>query len=216
MGTLGETMTDVRTRFISIDDHPTISEALLRASESYDDLEMVGSFRSIESVPNPLRIPRELTDVAVVDLTLPGVRGLDGVAAVVGWGLDVVVFSATAHERVAREALRRGARGFIGKSAPTVEVLDAIRRASRGDRFIVDVESTPGPVVDLTASEEHLLRHLSSETRSAALAAVLGISPATVDNRIWSLYDKVGLEGNDRTRPRLASWAAENGFSLPD
>ena len=44
-------------RFVSIDDHPSISDALRQASAGYDDLEMIGSFTSVSSVPNPLRAP---------------------------------------------------------------------------------------------------------------------------------------------------------------
>ncbi len=203
-------------RFISIDDHPTISDALRQAAEAYDDVQMVGAFRSIESVPKPARARGVVADVVILDLSLPGTGGMSGVETAAGWGLDVIVFSATAHDRVAREALQRGAKAFVGKSLPTAQVLDAVRRVAQGEVFIDGVESTIGPIVDLTAAEDQLLRLMATETRSATLAELTGVSPATVDNRISILYDKIGLDDDERSRSRLGAWARRNGYALPD
>lgn len=200
-------------RFISIDDHPAISEALGRVAEQYDDLEMVGSFRSIESVPRPCRIPGAVADLAIVDLSLPGVSGVAGIRAVAGWGLRVVAFTATAHERTAHDVLDAGAAAVVGKSVSTLEVLDAVRRVMSGDRFTVGVEPVPQLIADLTPAEEFLIRCLTTESRSTALARLTGVSEATVDNRISTLYDKAGLVATDRTRARLANWAEARGYS---
>ena len=91
-------------RFICIDDHPVISDAIGRAAADYDDLELLGAFTSIESVPKPLRSPDNF-DVALLDLSLPGAAGIDGVRAVVAWGVKVLVYTATAGSRHAEMVL---------------------------------------------------------------------------------------------------------------
>ena len=198
-------------RFICVDDHPSIADALGQSAADYDDLEMVGGFTSIEAIPRPSREPGGTADVMVLDLSLPGVVGLEALETVVGWGWTVLVFSATVHERVARAALKAGAAGFVAKSVSTSQVLEAIRRVGRGEQALVGVEAAMHKA-SLTAAEEQLLALLSGESRSTELARLTGVTAATIDNRISALYDKLGLQGASRTRTRLTAWARENGY----
>jgi DNA-binding NarL/FixJ family response regulator len=199
-------------RFISVDDHPSISDALGQSASACDDLEMVAAFTSIEAIPKPCREPNAMADVVVLDLSLPGVEGLAALETLVGWGWrSVLVFSATMHERVARSALRAGAAGFVAKSVATSQVLDAIRTVGRGGQTMVGIEH-PESRASLTTVEEQLLGLLAGETRSSELARLTGVTSATIDNRISALYDKLGLTGPSRTRARLTAWARENGF----
>jgi two-component system, NarL family, nitrate/nitrite response regulator NarL len=201
-------------RFISIDDHPSISDSLERSSADYDDLEMVGTFNSIESVPKPIRTPGEFVDLAVLDLNLPGTGGFSGIETVVGWGMAVLVFSANTSHRTASECLQRGAAGFVTKSVPTLQVLDAIRAVGRGVQIVMgtaDTATTTGRS-PLSAGDERLLEALTAETRSKDLAARLHLSPRTVDNLITDLYWKIGLEGPARSRAGLRDWARQHGY----
>lgn len=198
-------------RFISIDDHPVISESLARAAEDYDDVEMVGSFTSIESVPKPYRAPGELADVAVLDLNLQSLSGQAGVETVAGWGLRVLVFSASAQSRIAEESIRRGATGFASKSVPTVQLLDTVRQVARGRQVIVGTEV--GDIApELTTSDRRLLEALTATSKSKQLGVSLGLSPRTVDNMIADLYWKLGIKDDDRTRATLRDWARRNGY----
>ena len=110
---------DGTVRFITIDDHPTIVEALDRAARERGDLELIGGFTSVEAVPKPLRSAGSLVDVVVLDLNLPGVAGFDAVEAVAQWGPPVLVFSANTSARVAATCIDQGASGFVSKSVST-------------------------------------------------------------------------------------------------
>jgi DNA-binding NarL/FixJ family response regulator len=201
-----------RIRFISIDDHPSISEALGQVARDYDDLEMVASFTSIASVPRPFQQPGVLVDVVLLDLNLPGTTGFSGLRSVAEWGVLTLVFSASAQERVAAEALDAGAAGFVSKSLPTRQVLDGVRAVARGELVMAGVEVPPGSA-RLTVAEERLMEALVEESRSKALAERLNLSPRTIDNSITELYIKLGLEGSSRTRAALRDWARANGYS---
>ncbi|MFM7065207.1 MAG: response regulator [Actinomycetes bacterium] len=193
-------MADVHViRIISVDDHPAISDALRSASEHVDDLDLVGSFTSMEAVPVPLR-RRDFVDVVLLDLNLPGLKGTDAVRAAAGWDIPVLVFSASAQRRVADDALAAGATGFVGKSATTAQLFDAIRAVHRGARCIHGVDDVPQPTVRLTDSERHLLRFLCVDTRSRELAQHMGVSPRTIDNMVTELYRKLGFGESDRSR----------------
>ncbi len=202
-------------RFISIDDHPTISDAVGTAAKDFDDLEMVANFSSISAVPKPMRTPGAFAEVALLDLSLPGPIGwLEAVETVVSWGFLVLVFSGNSHQRIAQQVIAAGAHGFVGKSVETVQVLEAIRAVARGECPMVGCTVTRGPIVDLTPAEEQLLEMLPEETRSAELAHRVGVTAGAIDNRITELYDKVGLIDHDRTRARLGVWARDNGFAM--
>jgi DNA-binding NarL/FixJ family response regulator len=200
-------------RIISIDDHPAITDALSRVAEQCDDLEVVGTFNSIESVPRPYRLAGEVADLAIVDLSLPGAGGVAGIMTVVGWGFTVVAFTAMANEQTARDVLDAGASAVVSKAVNTTQVLDAARRAARGERFTLGIDVDDQMAVPLTPAEEFLLRCITIDTRSSVLAARTGVSIATVDNRISVLYDKVGLHQTDRTRAKLAEWARSHGYT---
>jgi class 3 adenylate cyclase/DNA-binding NarL/FixJ family response regulator len=215
VGSPEEPPTDRSVRFISIDDHPSISDALQRAANDYDDVEMIGSFTSIESVPKPFRDPGALVDVAVLDLNLAGVGGLAGVESVSAWGVAVLVFSADTSSRVATECLNHGAAGFISKSLPTLQVLDAVRAVGRGERVLAGADTGDSTGVRLSPGDERLLEALTRESRSRDLAVRLSLSPRTVDNLIADLYWKIGLEGADRSRAGLRDWARRNGYGGP-
>jgi DNA-binding NarL/FixJ family response regulator len=201
-------------RFISIDDHPSISEALGRAAGDYDDLELVGSFISVASVPTPFRRRGEFVDVAVVDLNLPGTQGLSALEDVVSWGLGVLVFSASESSRLAHECLEVGATGYACKSSSTMQVLDGVRRVASGERLVLGV-STDAAAARLTPGDERLLAALTRSTRSQHLAEELHLAPRTIDNLIAELYWKLGLTGPERTRAGLRDWAREHGYGGP-
>jgi DNA-binding NarL/FixJ family response regulator len=196
------------TRFVSIDDHPVISDAIGQAAAAYDDLAMVGTFASLEAVPKPLRSPEQF-DVALLDLRLPGLAGTPAVANV---GVKVLVYSAAATARQAEQVFLAGAVGFVSKSAPTLQVLDAIRAVSRGERVSVGLISPGGPLAELSPADHRLLGALTEQSRSKDLARQLALSPRTIDNMITQLYWKLGLQESQRSRASLRDWAQQNGY----
>ena len=205
---------DGTVRFITIDDHPTIVEALDRAARERGDLELIGGFTSVEAVPKPLRSAGSLVDVVVLDLNLPGVAGFDAVEAVAQWGPPVLVFSANTSARVAATCIDQGASGFVSKSVSTQRVLDTVHAVSRGERALVGTEAEPTST-PLSPRDERLLAALIDRSHSRDLAEHLGLSPKTVDNLIADLYWKIGLEGSDRSRAGLRDWARRNGYGDP-
>lgn len=198
-------------RIISIDDHPAISDALRSATADSTDLELIGSFTSVEAVPVPLR-RRDFVDVVLLDLSLPGVKGVNAVREVATWDAPVLVFSASSQRRVADDVLAAGARGFVGKSLSTARLFDAIRAVHRGETTLLGIDEAPQPGVRLTDSETHLLRYLCIDTRSRELAAHMGVSPRTIDNMVTELYRKLGFDAADRSRASLRDWARAHGL----
>jgi len=211
----GSAETVAVTRFVSIDDHPVISDAIGQAAAAYDDLTMVGTFTSLEAVPKPLRSPEQF-DVALLDLRLPGLAGSAAVANVMDWGVRVLVYSAAATARQAEQVFLAGAAGFVSKSAPTLQVLDAIRAVARGERVSVGLTSPGASLADLSPADHRLLGAITRNSRSKELARELGLSPRTIDNMITQIYWKLGLQESQRTRASLRDWAQQNGYEAVD
>ncbi|HEY8683485.1 MAG TPA: response regulator transcription factor, partial [Rhodanobacter sp.] len=116
------------TSLLIADDHPLFRAALrLAASESlpecrmHEAADLPGVLAALAAEPD--------TDLVLLDLHMPGSRGLSGLAALRGHhpGVAVLVVSAHDEPRIVRRVLDHGAAGFIPKSASTTEIGEAIR-----------------------------------------------------------------------------------------
>jgi DNA-binding NarL/FixJ family response regulator len=154
-------------------------------------------------------------DVVVLDVTLPDVDGLDGLAELRHHfpGLRVVMLSMHPEERYALAALRAGALGYVSKTNASADLVEALRKAAEGEPHI-------GPrVAELLAREAasppvspHLPPHLPHqlltprETEIVALigaglqvkqvAGELGISVSSVNTYRNRIFRKMGLASN--------------------
>lgn len=123
-------------RVYMVDDHPAIREAIRDTIESTIDIEICGesstsdeAFRDIEEVQ---------PDVAIVDISLKDAHGLDLVQNVRAQYPDVrmVVFSMYDENVYAERAIRAGASGYLMKSEPTKNIVEAIRSAHEGEVYL--------------------------------------------------------------------------------
>jgi DNA-binding NarL/FixJ family response regulator len=123
-------------RVYLVDDHPAIREAIRDTIENTIDMEICGetsnsddAFRDIEEM-NP--------DVAVVDISLNDAHGLDLVQNVRSQYPDVrtIVFSMYDENVYAERAIRAGAAGYLMKSEPTKNIVEAIRAAHEGEVYL--------------------------------------------------------------------------------
>lgn len=123
-------------RVYMVDDHPAIREAIRDTIESTIDIEICGesstsdeAFREIEELQ---------PDVAIVDISLQDAHGLDLVQNVRAQYPDVrmVVFSMYDENVYAERAIRAGASGYLMKSEPTKNIIEAIRSAHDGEVYL--------------------------------------------------------------------------------
>ena len=127
------------TRCISVllvDDHPAVREALATAINARPDAEVCGE---AESAQQALDLIQEVQpDVAVVDISLEKSHGLDLVQNICSLHSDVqvVVFSMHDEAVYAERAIRAGAVGYLMKSEPTRNVMEAITAAAQGEVYL--------------------------------------------------------------------------------
>ncbi len=131
-------------RFLVVDDHPLFREALESAVRTaYPNAEVVEAASIEEAMSHIERRPG--FDLALIDLSMPSVRGFEGVLSVRARypGLPVVVVSGMEDPRIVAEAMNCGVSGFVPKSAKKGELTDAIRRVMNGEVFLPPSFSPP-------------------------------------------------------------------------
>lgn len=123
-------------RVLVVDDHPAIREALEDVLAGQEDFSLVGE---TDTVMEALEIvARELPDVVVVDISLREGHGLDLVTEIRQRfeHIQVVVFSMYDEAAYGERAIRAGAVGYVMKTAPIENVLEAIRQAASGQIYL--------------------------------------------------------------------------------
>jgi len=123
-------------RVYLVDDHPAIREAIRDTIESTIDMEVCGETSSSDEAFREIETLRP--DVAVVDISLNDAHGLDLVQNVRAQYPDVrtIVFSMYDENVYAERAIRAGAAGYLMKSEPTKNIIEAVRSAHDGEVYL--------------------------------------------------------------------------------
>lgn len=215
-------MTPTPITIILADDHRILRETLRDALADEPDFQVVADAEDGLAAA-------ELTEklkpaVLVLDLLLPGLRGLDVLRRVARRSprTRVVVLTMHATESHLVAALKEGAVGYVVKSAGASDLVAAIRSAAEGKRFLSAPFSDSSadsyfrraegdaddPYETLTGREREVL-HLAAEGRSSAqIAERLRISPRTAETHRANALKKLNLHG----QTHLVLYAVEKGF----
>ncbi|NYE36998.1 DNA-binding NarL/FixJ family response regulator [Nocardioides cavernae] len=215
-------MTGEVLRVVVADDEAMVRAGLRLLIDGEADLEVVGEAVDGEDAVRVARDQRP--DVVLMDVRMPRLNGLDAAREVLAQvpGTRVVILTTFDEDTVVDEALRRGVAGFLLKSSPPEEMLDAVRRASAGqgviDPSVVpgviarigrSPSRTPAPALDmLTPRETDVLRLVGLGLSNAEIAAELYLGETTVKTHLGRVLDKLGL----RDRPRAIAYAHRSGL----
>jgi DNA-binding NarL/FixJ family response regulator len=211
-----------KIRVLIADDHAVLRDGLKVLLESGGDIQVVGMAGSgREAVSEAVRLR---PDVAVLDLTMPELNGIDAARHILRRHPEVQVLILSMYhsaEHVHR-ALAAGARGYVLKESAGTEVVDAVRSIHSGQRFfspritdvVIDAYRSghlDSPLERLSAREREVLQ-LTVEGRSSAEIAVrLSLSRKTVETYRGRVMEKLGV--GDRVA--LIRFAIEHGLTPP-
>jgi DNA-binding NarL/FixJ family response regulator len=196
-------------RVLIADDHPMVRKGLSQMVAETEDLESAGEAENYASVSRTLR--QKPVDVLLLDVEMPGKNGLEILKAVRHSypKLQVLMFSMYPEEQYAVRALKAGAAGYLTKNTPPQKVLEAIRNAARGRKYIspelaqtlalrISDDATDGRLAHETLSDREFqtLRFIASGKKLAEIAADMSLSPKTVSVYRARLLEKMKLRNN--------------------
>jgi DNA-binding NarL/FixJ family response regulator len=191
-----------KIRVLSIDDHPLVREGLAALINSQTDMCVVGQGATGHEA---IKLFRELQpDVALMDVRLPDMSGIDAMITILSGSPQARVIMVTSSEGDVEmeRALAGGAKGYILKSMPPREVLEAIRKVHAGKKAIPPeiAAQLANHMSDetLTAREIEVLQQVAEGNRNRDIADRLFISEGTVKVHIQHIMDKLGA--SDRTQ----------------
>ena len=190
-------------RVVVADDHPAMLTAVAETLEraGFTVVARAGDGRAAVEA-----IERERPDVAVLDVQMPHVSGID-VARTVSAdspGTAFVFYTAFGDRASLADALAVGARGFVLKDAPLQDLVRAVERVAGGEAYVDPVlagilvgATTTSQLPTLTQRELEVLRLLADGLANEAIGAELGISVETVRTHIRNAMAK--LDADTRT-----------------
>jgi DNA-binding NarL/FixJ family response regulator len=189
-------------RVAVVDDHPLVREGTAALVDRQEDMEIAGVAGSLEEL-RPI-LEAGATDVLLLDLRLGQESGFELLRSDVAMPAVVVVTSYD-YPQYADAALRLGAAGFVVKTAPTAELLDAIRRAAAGG---LAFGVRPGGGVALSPREREVLQLVVDGASNDEIGSRLGISSRTVESHLRRLFERFGVA----SRTELAARALREGW----
>jgi two-component system, NarL family, nitrate/nitrite response regulator NarL len=193
-----------RVSVVVADDHPLFREGIERAVKERPELELVGSARDGREALDLVRALQPL--VAVIDLRLPGLDGLQVLNAVTRDGVPtrVLILSASGDPELVYRAVQGGAAGYFRKEADRHTILDAISAVARGDTVVdavlhagvfdqIRLRGTGEERPILTAREKEVLTLMAEGLSGPQIAGRLIVALPTVKTHQARLYEKLGV-----------------------
>lgn len=217
--------TPLKARVLLADDHVMVRRGLRMVLDGEPDLQVVAEAGDgVQAVQLALR---ESVDLAVLDVSMPRMGGLQAAAEIAARCPQVRTLMLSMHddEQYLFEALKAGACGYVLKSAADRDLVEACRAALRGEPFLYPAavsalirdylqrakDSGEAPEDPLTPRELQVLKLVAEGHRSDEVAELLGISPRTVERHRSSLLAKLGM----RDRVELTRYAIRRGLVEP-
>lgn len=193
-------------RTLIVDDHSVMRAGMRALLEKSDFVEVIGE---ASTAAEALEIAKEARpDLIVMDVELPGRSGIAVTEEIIrsGWCQNVVIVSAHSTRAFVESALRAGARGYVLKSSPSEEILNALEEVSRGGSFLtpslgeVDTSASGlGPIPKksalsrLSPRETQVLIRIAEGLASKEIAMQLQVSHRTVETHRTNLMRKLGV-----------------------
>jgi len=221
-------------RVVVVDDHPLVRQGLRSLVDQAEGVEVVEEAADGERGVAAAALHRP--DVVLMDLSMPGIGGVEATRRIVTAdpSVHVVVLTSVPDASSVREALAAGAVGYLLKDAEPATVVAGVRAAAEGgapldpraarallpartappDRSTPGTSRTPTPSSEpastplVSGREAEVLRLLGRGLANKQIGTELGISERTVKAHVGSLFRRIGVA--DRTSAAL--WARDHGY----
>jgi two-component system invasion response regulator UvrY len=190
------------------DDHDIVRAGLRRIVEDSGDIEVVAE--AADGREAIRQIQQTLPDVAVIDISMPGLDGLEVLGQLRHYYPKMPILILTMHEeeQYVVRAIAAGAKGYLTKRSAPEQLVKAIRKVHAGGSYLSDAAAESlaqnmasggkgrSPVDCLSNREIQVLRHLALGRTVKEIAEAYHLSPKTVDTYRLRLRKKLNLRNN--------------------
>ncbi len=209
-------------RVMLIEDHAMVRTGFRMLIDSQPDMEIVAEASSGEEGLQLLETMTQLPDVILLDISMPGMGGIEFANRLKSRYPHVAILTVTIHDSQAYllKMLDAGAEGYLPKHAAATDLLHGIRTIKAGQKYIhssmIDAlvegyrfkQEKGIAATTLTARQQQVLRLIAEGMTSVQVGEALGLSPRTVDRHIENIMKKLGV----RSRLELVRFAVEAGL----
>ncbi len=206
-------------KILIVDDHAVIYQGLKRILDDEFEGATFGEARHSQEALD--LVGRERWDLVILDVDLPGRGGLDVLKQMRAEHpkLPVLMFSMHSEEQFAVRALKAGASGYVAKDSASERLVEAIRKAIRGGRYVsaalaeklaADLSRDVSPVSHeiLSDREFEVMRMIAEGKTTTAIADLLSLSVKTVSTYRARILEKLQLE----TTSQLIRYVIDHGL----
>ena len=193
-----------RPGILLVDDHTIVREGLRRILEAVADewqvIEAGSGFQALEC------LRRQAIGLAIVDLSMPGMSGLELIKRIRAEyaHVKVLVLSMHAEEQYALRAFRAGANGYVTKDTASAELVAAVRKVASGGAYVtaslaervvqqLNGATQAAPHALLSDREMEVLQRIVAGERPTEIAEALHLSVKTVSTHKTRIQDKLQL-----------------------
>ena len=212
-------------RILIVDDHAVVRRGVRALLEGQPGWEVCGEATTGHEALE--RVAELKPDLVVLDVSLPGLNGLEATPQILKISPDTEVLVLTMHhsEELARQVLRSGAKGYVLKSDADQSLVAAIESVRAHKPFVTeavtefaldsflrgDTGEMEAPKVPTTPREREIIQLVAESRSSKEVAATLGISVKTVESHRTNIMRKLRL----RSVSDLVRYAIRNGIVEP-
>lgn len=210
-------MTSSAITTVLVDDHTLLRQGIVSMLSKFADVKVVG--QAGNGIEGLRIIAREQPDVAILDITMQGMSGIEMIPAIRGVATKtgIVMYSMHDNADFIQQAMQAGSLGYILKLDPPTELETAIRKVHGGQTYlsptvatkIIDTMITgnqPAPhkqSTSLTPREQEIASLIGQGFDTAKVATILYISPKTVRVHRANIMKKLGCKSTSELIVRL-------------
>jgi DNA-binding NarL/FixJ family response regulator len=194
-------------RVLIADDHNLVRKGLKRLLL---DLEWIGAVDEAKDSQEAIsKVSRKHYDVVLLDISFPGRSGIDTLKQLklTKPKLPVLILSMHPEEQYAVRSIRAGAAGYLTKESATEELIEAVRKAAAGRKYItsslaerlatgIEVQSAEVPHKSLSDREYQVMCLIASGKTVTEIAEALSLSVKTISTHRVRILRKMNLKNN--------------------
>jgi len=202
----GSSMTNGAIKVMLVDDHAVVRMGFRLLLEGSSDIKVIGEAESGEEACR--KFPELKPDVVVMDISMPGIGGLEAIDRILAREPTARILVLSAHEDAmhARRVLKAGAAGYLTKRSAAEALMQAIRQVQQGKTFLEpeiaqqlamqQLNGERNPLDMLSEKEFKVFLALAKGQSVAEIAEIMSLSPRTIGTHLYNIKQKLGASNS--------------------